>query len=148
MRPRRQLVGKCYIRHMTYNAIGVLVGASVVLTRRSHKPEVHEEFTAAFGVAFGRFSGGLLPDVGLFFEIDMSERVVFENRWDAIAVSRGRASSWPSPGEPKRRAQTSDSTCRARVVGTNLEAGRCVGGGAGRAVVRAQVGRTGSRSTV
>ena len=35
------------------------------------------------------------------------------------------------PGDPKRRSQTSDSSCRALLVGVNLEDRRRTGGGGG-----------------
>jgi len=61
---------------------------SVVICRRTHKAKVHEKFTAAVGEAFGRFPGGLFPYVGLLFEIDVSERVVFEDRGVAVNMVR------------------------------------------------------------
>jgi hypothetical protein len=66
--------------------VGGFVWAPIILSGRSYKPEVHEEFTAALGKAFGRLPCRLLTDVGLFFEVDMLEWVVFKNRRDPINV--------------------------------------------------------------
>jgi hypothetical protein len=68
--------------------VGVLVGALVVVVRRTHETEVHVKFTAAFGEAFGGFLGGLFPYVGLFFEVDVSKRMVFKDRGSAIDMFR------------------------------------------------------------
>ena len=59
-----------------------------LLGRLRHKAKVHEKFTAAFGEAFDRFSGGLFPYVGLLFKIDVSERMVFEDWGDAVNMFR------------------------------------------------------------
>jgi hypothetical protein len=68
--------------------VSVLVGVPVVVMGRTHKAKVHEEFTAAFGEAFGGFSDGLFPYVGVFFEINVSKRMVFKDRGDAVNMFR------------------------------------------------------------
>jgi hypothetical protein len=61
------------------DAVGNLVRAAIVNSRRPHEPKVHEVFATTFREAFSRLPGRLLPDVGLLLEVDVPERVIFEN---------------------------------------------------------------------
>jgi hypothetical protein len=70
------------------DAVGNLVRAAIVNSRRPHEPKVHEVFATTFREAFSRLPGRLLPDVGLLLEVDVPERVIFENGRKAVNVFR------------------------------------------------------------
>ena len=51
----------------------------VVICRRLHKSKVHVEFSPTRRHALGRALSGLFADVGLLFEINEVEGVIFEH---------------------------------------------------------------------
>jgi hypothetical protein len=69
-------------------SISVLVGAFIVAGRSPHKREVHKEFRTARGNPFRNVLCSLLSDVGLFFEVNRTEGVIFENRRRANYMTR------------------------------------------------------------
>ena len=69
------------------DSISVFVGAFIVAGRGPHKREVHKEFRTTRGNPFCNALRSLLPDVGLFFEVDQTEGVKFEDRWRANKVT-------------------------------------------------------------
>jgi hypothetical protein len=62
-----------------YNTVRVVVGFAVVVCRSPHKPEVHVELRTLRRDALCCRSGGLLPDIRPFLEVDTLERVVFQD---------------------------------------------------------------------
>jgi hypothetical protein len=75
------------------DTVGFLIGAPVVLGRGSHKPKVHEEFSATGRYTFCCSLGGLFANVGLFLEFNVAKRVVFEHgrrasdvKWEDIKL--------------------------------------------------------------
>ncbi len=62
------------------NTVGGLVGSFVIVRQGPQKAKVHVEFHATRWDAFYSVLCHLFMDVGLFFEVDIMERVVFEHR--------------------------------------------------------------------
>ena len=69
------------------DSISVFVGAFIVAGRGPHKREVHKEFRTTCGNPFRDALRSLLSDVGLFFEVNRTEGVIFEDRWHANNVT-------------------------------------------------------------
>jgi hypothetical protein len=62
----------------------------VVVCQRLHKTEVHDKFRATSGNTFSSVLCQLFANIGLFFEVDKTEWVIFKYWWCPVDMGGGK----------------------------------------------------------